>query len=80
MHYEFEDHRNKPPYDPPKWLDWTPDRPIKYLLTIVFFILGIPYFFGYAPSPTGTLWQLLIIDYWLYLREQSRKIDLDNYR
>ena len=79
MNYEFDDYRNKQPYDPPKWLDWTPDFPIKYLLTIVFFILGIPFFFGYILTPLGVLSQLLIIYYWLYLREQARKIDFDHY-
>jgi len=80
INYDFEDYRNKQPYEPPRWLDWTPDSPIKYLLVIAFFILGIPYFFGYIPSAVGTLWQLIIIDYWLYLREQSKKIDLDQYK
>ena len=80
MHYEFEDYRNKQPYEPPRWLDWTPERPIKYLLVICFFILGIPFLFGYVPSPFGTLWQLIVIDYWLYLKEQARNIDLDQYK
>lgn len=78
--HDFEDHRNKQPYQPPNWSDWTPDRPIKYLVTISFFLLGIPLLFGYTPAPLGTLWQLLVIDYWLYLREQARKINLDDYK
>ena len=77
MNYEFKEFRNKEPYNPPKWLDWQPDNPLKYLLLIVFFILGIPFFFGYILTPLGTLTQLLFIDYWLYLREQSRKINFD---
>ena len=80
MNYEFKDYRNKEPYDPPRWLDWIPDNPLRYLLTICFFIFGIPYLFGYIPTPFGTLWQLLVIDYWLYLREQARKIDIDHYK
>ena len=24
MNYEYEDYRNKEPYDPPKWMDWVP--------------------------------------------------------
>tara|TARA_B100000676_G_C17921437_1_gene755714 strand:+ start:662 stop:898 length:237 start_codon:yes stop_codon:yes gene_type:complete len=77
MNYEFKDFRNKEPYDPPNWLDWQPDNPLKYLILIVFFILGIPFLFGYILTPLGTLTQLLIIDYWLYLREQSTKINFD---
>ncbi len=53
---------------------------MKYLLVIVFFILGIPYFFGYLPTPTGTLTQLLIVDYWMYIREQARNIDIDRFK
>ncbi len=77
MNYEFKDFRNKEPYDPPNWLDWQPDNPLKYLILIVFFILAIPFLFGYILTPLGTLTQLLIIDYWLYLREQSTKINFD---
>ena len=77
MNYEFKDFRNKEPYDPPKWIDWQPDNPLKYLILIVFFILGIPFLFGYILTPLGTLTQLLFIDYWLYLREQSSKINFD---
>lgn len=80
MNYEYKDFRNKEPYEPPKWLDWQPQNPMKYLLVIVFFILGIPYFFGYLPTPTGTLTQLLIVDYWMYIREQARNIDIDRFK
>ena len=47
MNYEFKDYRNKEPYEPPKWLDWQPDNPLKYLLLIVFFNFPIydPIFF-----------------------------------
>ena len=80
MNYEYEDFRNKKPYTPPKWLDWQPDYPLRYLLSIVFFILGLPYLFGYMLTPTGALMQLLAVDYWMYIREQARKIDFDRFK
>ena len=49
-------------------------------MSIVFFILGLPYLFGYMLTPTGALMQLLAVDYWMYLREQARKIDFDQFK
>lgn len=80
MNYEFNDFRNKDPYDPPKWSRWQPDNPLKYLLTIVFFLIGLPFLFGYLLTPLGTVMQLLFIDWWLYLKEQAGKINKDDYR
>ena len=80
MNYEYKDFRNKKSYTPPKWLDWQPDYPLRYLLSIVFFILGLPYMFGYMLTPTGALMQLLAVDYWMYIREQARKIDFDQFK
>lgn len=80
MHYDFEDYRNKKPYNPPTWLEWQPQNPMKYLLVIVFFILGIPYLFGYIPTPFGTFTQMIIVDYWMYIREQARNIDIDRFK
>ncbi len=80
MQYEFNDFRNKKPYQPPKWLEWQPERPLGYLMTVVFFILGLPFLFGYILTPFGTLSQLLLIDWWLYIREQAKYIDKDHYK
>ena len=80
MHHEFEDYRKKrPPEEPTPWSQWQPEDPLRYLLVIVFFILGIPFLFGYIPTPFGTLWQLIIIDYWMYMRAQTKKIDIDRF-
>ncbi len=80
MNYEFNDFRKKEPYDPPTWYAWTPDNPLRYLITIVFFILGLPFLFGYVLTPLGTLTQLLLVDWWMYMKEQAKKIDIDHYK
>ncbi len=80
MHYDFEDNRNKKPYTPPTWYQWQPDNPLRYLMVIVFFILGLPYLFGYILTPLGTLFNLLFIDWWLYIKEQAGKVDSDHYK
>ncbi len=80
MNYEFKDFRNKEPYNPPKWLEWQPRQPLRYLITIVFFILGLPFLFGYILTPLGTLTQLLFVDWWMYIRDIARNIDSDHYK
>ena len=80
MNYEFKDFRNKEPYNPPKWSEWQPERPLAYIITIFLFIVGLPYLFGYILTPLGTLLNVVFIDWWLYMKEQARYIDSDHYK
>tara|TARA_X000000950_G_scaffold151148_1_gene186147 strand:- start:5873 stop:6115 length:243 start_codon:yes stop_codon:yes gene_type:complete len=80
MQHEFNDFRNKQPYQPPTWYEWQPENPFRYLIVIATFLVGIPFLFGYILSPFGALMQLVFWDWYMYIREQSKYIDKDHYK
>jgi len=70
MDYEVEDFRPKPP--PPKWLEWTPSLPGRYIMGLIFYLFLIPWIIGFSFTPTGLLFNCILIDYIFYRQDIRR--------
>ena len=66
MDYEFKDYRRKTP--PPSYTEWTPANKLRYCMGQVFFLFVLPFMLGFAFSPIGLLFNVILIDYIFYKR------------
>ena len=77
MNYEYEDFRNKE----------RTSKMVGLATTILEVLAAHCVFYTWSSicldtclHPTGALMQLLAVDYWMYIREQARKIDFDQFK
>tara|TARA_B100000965_G_scaffold366216_1_gene351253 strand:- start:2296 stop:2514 length:219 start_codon:yes stop_codon:yes gene_type:complete len=66
MNFEFEDYRKKEP--PPSYQEWSPKDPIRYCMMQVAFLFVLPFLLGFALTPIGLFFNVILIDYILYKR------------
>ena len=66
MNFEFEDYRKKGP--PPSYTEWSPFDPIRYCIVQVAFLFVLPSVLGFALTPIGLLFNVILLDYILYRR------------
>ena len=71
MNYEFEDYRPKDPKDPGPWSTWIVPKELcgVYVWRLVFWCVLLPFIlFGTILAPAGFFLQLLVIDYFSWLK------------
>tara|TARA_B100000575_G_scaffold260245_1_gene233056 strand:+ start:79 stop:303 length:225 start_codon:yes stop_codon:yes gene_type:complete len=72
MQYEFED--NRPPQPKPKWLEWTPTSPRKYLVFQFMLNFIVPSLLGVSLTTMGLLINFVLVDWIIYIQE-TRTLD-----
>jgi hypothetical protein len=60
--------------DKPRWLDWTPTSPRKYLVFQFLLNFIVPNFLGVALTPTGLFLNFILIDWVIYIQD-TRRLD-----
>ncbi len=71
MNYEFEDYRPREPKDPGPWSTWIVPREFvwTYVTRLLFWcVLLLILLFGVILSPAGFFLQILVIDYFSWLK------------
>ena len=71
MNYEFEDYRPRDPKDPGPWSTWIVPREFvwTYVTRLLFWCVLLPILlFGVILSPAGFFLQILVIDYFSWLK------------
>ena len=70
MDWEVEDFRKKP--EPPRWRDWSPLLPVRYIVGMIFYLFVLPFLFGFSFTPMGLLFNRILIDYIFYRQDLRR--------
>ncbi|OUW32528.1 MAG: hypothetical protein CBD31_01760 [Flavobacteriaceae bacterium TMED171] len=70
MDWEVQDFRKKPP--PPKWSEWSPLLPVRYIVGMIFYLFVLPFLFGFNFTPMGLLFNCILIDYIFYRQDLRR--------
>lgn len=77
MDWEAYDYRPNKPKQPQPWLKWQvpADQAFSYIWNLFMFIFLVPFILGFALTPIGIALQIVVLDYFLWLRY---KINLNN--
>ena len=70
MDWEAYDYRPKKPKQPDPWLKWKvpSEQALSYIWNLFMFIFLIPTMLGFALTPIGIAIQVLVIDYFLWVK------------
>ena len=70
MDWEAYDYRPKRPKEPQPWLKWQvpKEQCLGYITNIFMFIIFVPGLLGFAITPKGIALQVLVIDYFMWIR------------
>ena len=70
MNWEAYDYRPKKPKPPDPWLKWKvpSEQALSYIWNLFMFIFLIPTMLGFALTPIGIAIQVLVIDYFLWVK------------
>ena len=70
MNWEAYDYRPKKPKQPDPWLKWQvpSEQALSYIWNLFMFIFLIPTMLGFVLTPIGIAIQVLVIDYFLWVK------------
>ena len=70
MDWEAYDYRPKKPKQPDPWLKWQvpSEQALSYIWNLFMFIFLIPTMLGFVLTPIGIAIQVLVIDYFLWVK------------
>ena len=70
LDWEAYDYRRKPPKQPKPWLKWQvpADQALSYIWNLFMFIFLIPFVLGFSLTPIGIAIQIVVIDYFLWVK------------
>ena len=65
------DRHKQPQYEPPRWIEWQPMSPFRYLFMIFMVLFILPTLFGLILTPLGVIVNVLFVDWFMYKKETS---------
>jgi len=70
LDWEAYDYRRKPPKQPQPWLKWQvpAEQALRYISNIFMFTFLVPFILGFALTPIGIAIQIVVIDYFLWVK------------